>query len=250
MSNNPDAQHPASPIRLKQANSQGDFPRSNELAISCQLLIGTIACYFFTKSLSHQIREFANRTWTSTNLSLFDPEKCNELIQSSILELIQYLAPLLGLIFIVGVLSHGLQNTSFAFFNKPILEMSNLNPSNHIQRVFSFQNLLRAVLSLPKTTLFVLVGGVVIWNLRDTIVTLPHQAIGEMLSHLVDCVFAVLIASTATMAATSVLDYVIERFSFGQRNRMTDEQLREENRMQDVDPQILRQRNRFYQELL
>ena len=250
MANDQDAQHPASAIRLQQAHQQGDFPRSFELAAALQLLGGSIACYFFAKTAAQQFIEFTGRVWANSDASFFKVDQINELFRHSMSEFISILAPLLGMIFLLGLMSHVFQNTTFTFFNKPIFEPRNLNPANNFQRVFSFNNLTRAALSIPKTSLVVIASGLMIWHSTTKLASLPFQATDQMLIQLLDCVFAVLITATATMAAISIFDYLIERFSFAQRHQMTDEQLREENRLQNVDPQIQNQRNRLYQELL
>ena len=250
MSNDQDAQHPASPIRLQQAHRDGEFPRSFELAVSIQLLCSSVACYFFAKTSAHQFTVFTSRIWSRSDFSIFDVEQFDELFRESATEFIYILTPLLGMILLFGFLSHVLQNTSFSFFNRPIFETANLNPANNLQRIFSSSNLIRGILSLPKTTLVVFVAGLVIWQLSTSIANLPYQATDKMLIQLLDCVFAVLIAATGTMASISIFDYLIERFSFARRHRMTDEQLREENRLQNVDPQIQSQRSQLYQELM
>lgn len=248
MANDQDAQHQASPIRLQQAYQQGDFPRSFELAASIQLLGGTIACYFFAKTSAQQFVTFTSRIWNESGAAFSNTDQINELFRQSASEFVLMLLPLLGMIFLIGLMSHALQNTTFTFFNKPLFETRNLNPANNFQRVFSLNNLTRAILSIPKTALVMVASGLMIWHSTTMLANLPYQPTDQMLMQLLDSVFAVLITATTTMAVLAIFDYLIERFSFAQRNRMTDAQLREENRLQNVDPQIQNQRNQRYQE--
>ncbi len=243
-----DARHQASALRIRQAQQQGDFPRSNELASSFQLLCGVTACYFLTAGLARQFHQFTTSAWSVRSIAI-SPNTETAFPVESLCRLLAALAPLLLIVLLLAVVSHLAQNQTLTMFNKSIFKPSNVSPHHFFGRVFSLHNGMRAVVSLPKVLLLFTVISLTFWNLCTKIGGLSYLPPQELLKQLLDCVFLVLIATTATMFVLSIFDYVMEHVQFLNRQRMTDEQLREENRMQNINPQFDTQRKSFYNNL-
>ena len=245
---NSDARHPASQIRLQQARREGDFAKSQELSSSIQLFLGSIATYFLTATAIHQFSTFTKNIWSPNQLPNGSVESFNEQMSLVTSNIGLMVMPLLVTVFFIAMISNVAQNTTLSVFNKPLVDLNHLNPANGIKRLFSLNSILRALLGIPKIAILLCVCGYVLYCQLEAIGQLAFQPIEEMVRGLSDCVFAVLISCTSAMLVMSFGDYVLERFSFARRNRMTDQQLRDENRMQNTDPQIGLQRQQFYQD--
>ena len=246
---NSDARHPASQTRLQQAQRDGDFAKSQELSSAIQLFLGSIAIYFLVSAAIHQFTKFVKTIWNPAHLPNGSVESFNEQMSQVTGNVGFIMMPLLVVIFFVAVISNVAQNTTFTFFNKPVVDVNQLNPATGIKKLFSANTILRALLGIPKIAILIFVCGFTLWQQLDVIGNLAFQPISEMVAGMSQCVFIVLIACTSTLLVMSVGDYVIERFSFARRHRMTDQQLRDENRMQNTDPQVGMQRQQFYHDV-
>lgn len=247
--NQQDARHPASVIQIQQAYQRGEFPKSQELATSLQIFCGVVAAYLFTIGFVYQFEEFVDHQWSNASVHL-QPETISQRTEDAISQLIWLLAPLLGASFVFGFMAHLIQNTTFAFMKKPLFDVSNLNPAKNLTGIFSSHNLTKGSLNFPKV---ILVGAVIVatfWSISGTILELPYQPIDEMMKQMIDTIFFALLTLSIVLLAVSAVDYAVERFHFFQRLRMTDEQLREENRLQNIDPTFVARRQEFYREIL
>ena len=248
--NNQDARHEASPAQLLQARQQGDAAKSQELATSIQLFVCVIAAYFLAQSLVVQFSQLAVDSWSGEAVANYSVSHFNQQVSGSLLSIGVALLPLLAIIVLTGLFSHVVQNTSFAFFSRPLLDITRLNPTLGFQRSFSWPNVVRALAGIPKLVILLTVSVLVAWQLRQQFIELPMLETSAMATSLIKVVFTVLVSFTGTMLLLSGFDFAIERFSFVQRNRMTDQQLRDETRRQESDPRIGQQRQQFHRDLL
>lgn len=247
--NQQDARHEASPTQLLQARREGDAAKSQELATSIQLTICVIAAYFLVQSLVVQFSQLAVDSWSS-EISGYSVSTFNQQITGSFRSIGVTLLPLLGIVALAGVFSHVVQNTSFAFFSRPLIDLTRLNPTQTLKRSFGWPNLVRALAGIPKLVILLTVSSMVAWHLRQQFIELPLLETSAMATSLINVVFTVLVSFAGTMLVLSGFDFVIERFSFIQRNRMTDQQLRDETRRQESDPRIGQRRQEFHRDLM
>ena len=87
------------------------------------------------------------------------------------------------------------------------------------------------------------------WNQRFSIAELQQVGTQNLGGELVNHVFVVLISVCGTLLAVSLFDYLVQWYSFHNRMRMTDQQLRDENRLQSTDPQIKSRRIEFFEQI-
>lgn len=247
--NQQDARHEASPAQLIQARQQGDAARSQELATSIQLFVGVLAAYFLVQSLVVQFSRLASESWSS-ELAHYSTDSFYQQISGSLWSIGFAVLPLLVIVMLIGLFSHIVQNTTLTFFSRPLIDVTRMNPANSFKRNFGWPNLVRALAGVPKLVILLTVSCLVAWQVRDQFVELPMLATKDMFESLVKAVFTVLISFTGTMLILSGFDFAIERFSFVQRNRMTDQQLRDETRRQESDPQIGQRRQQFHRDLM
>ena len=247
---NEDAQHPATAIRLQSANREGDAPKSYELVAAIQVTTGVTALDFLIQGLATAITDFTVGIWQANGISadeVFDNFASSR--GNFLMSLLTSLVPMLAVIFCGGILSHLIQAPTAFGFKKPLWQPQQINPATGIQRLFSMDNLVRGVLGIPKVAIIVLVAIVVIWNQRFSIAELQQVGAQSLGGELVHQVFIVLISVCGTLLAVSLFDYLVQWYSFQNRMRMTDQQLRDENRLQSTDPQIKSRRIEFFEQI-
>lgn len=243
-----DAQHPASPIRLQQARQEGDAARSQELAIAVQLVLGSILVYLLIQGLINNLSHLATGFWSGNHvqdcLTIAD---FHQLFRDHLLALLKLLLPLLGIIFLTACMSHWLQSVATPLFARPLVQPRNLNPAQGLARIFSFRSLSKGFLGIPKVVIVGLVTLTAAWQQRAAIAQLQLTSIDNLATKLTDCLFAIALSTALTLLLLSVAEYLVERHSFHRRHQMTDQQLRDENRMQGPNTQVAHRRQEFYQ---
>ncbi len=247
---NHDAQHPATATRMLQATRDGDVAKSQELASAIHLVCALGLVYLTIQSTGKHFVGFTAKLWADSSIAATTVEDFNSKISTAAMEAGFLVLPLLLAIGLISVLSHLIQNPAAASNRQGIFRSDSLNPIRGIQRLLSAENLFRSVLGVPKIALISIVFCMTIWSMRSQFANLSFQAADGMLVNMVDCIFIPLMTCTSTILLTSLADYLMERFATAKRLRMSDQELRDENRLQQVDPQISSRRQQLYQELL
>jgi flagellar biosynthetic protein FlhB len=155
----------------------------------------------------------------------------------------QAIMPVLGLIFgaacLAGVAGNVLQ-TGLMFTPGKMFEggLSKLSPIKGFQRLFSMD----AFIQFMKSLLKVFVLGIVTWMILK-----PHAAQMTQLASLSpaailpltwDIMKALLIAALITLGIAAGADWFIQRQQFMARMRMSKQEIKEEQRQSEGDPQI------------
>lgn len=247
---NHDASHPATATRLLQAQQSGQVAKSQELASSIQLVAGMVLIYLTIQMAGSQLVNFTHGLWSETTIEENSAAHFNQTIETAAIHTATLVLPWLLAIALVSIFSHLLQNPGSVANPQSIFRSEAFNPLVGIQRLLSNENLFRSTLGIPKIALLCIIFVTSIWSLRTDFANLSFQPVNTMLSGMVDAVFTVLMLCAATLLVTSLADYLLERFAMARRLRMSDQELRDENRLQQVDPQISSRRQQLYQQWL
>ena len=89
----------------------------------------------------------------------------------------------------------------------------------------------------------------VLWGRRTELVMLSGLEIESLIPAMSNLVFCVAGWIAATLLVISSLDYALERVDHATRLRMSDRELRDEQRMQNVDPIVTNRRRQIHREM-
>ncbi len=117
-------------------------------------------------------------------------------------------------------------------------KLERINPIEGAKRIFGKQ----AFGNFAKTSAkFIIVGAAVTWSLwpRDgTLAMMPMLDVAALGPYMQSRAVALLIACTSAAAVIAVIDYIFVRRAHMKRLRMTKQELRDEYRQSEGDPQI------------
>jgi flagellar biosynthesis protein FlhB len=227
----------ASPRRRQRAREQGDFVRSRELLSSATLLAGVSALGYvaprFVSDWAAAYSDFLHLGLTATwqgSQQLSDFYRMRDIILSAITPLGVVLGAGLGAGLFVGIA----QNRGIGFYINTIQpKFGKLNPISNLKNLFSIRSATRlAKVLIPASVLMTL-----------AIKKIEHQAeLAPMsISHLTEAVSDgyYLVRSTAwILFVWSAVDYATEWFSWEKKMKMSKQDLRDEMKDSDGNPQI------------
>jgi flagellar biosynthetic protein FlhB len=148
------------------------------------------------------------------------------------------LGPFFAVMMVAALGGHVLQSRPAFALEKIKPDFSKLNIFSAFTRMFGLDGLL----NLGKGLLKIGVVGFAIWSqiwpertmLEGVLDQSPAAVVGDM-SHLL---FKVLMAALIALAAIAAADYVLQRQRWLQRQRMSKQEVKEEYRQNEGDPQI------------
>ncbi len=240
---------PASPRRLEKAREEGQVARSRELVTFVMLAAG-LGCLWSTGELMAGHLGGALRNGLQfERASAFDASHMMVQAGSALFRALQALVPLLGVMLLAALVAPMLLGGWLLSAKSLAPNFSKLNPIAGIGRMFSTETLAELVKTIIKS---LLVGGVAWWVISGnlaSIMALMSEPVHEALSHtlrLVASSCALIIGSLLFVAA---IDVPYQLWSHSHKLRMSREDLRQEQKESDGDPQVKAQIRRQQQQM-
>ena len=244
-----DKKHEATDYRRQKAREDGNVARSQDLSSAVLLLIGVILLDF-TGPMMFQIMAHL------VSDELEKPFDLRADARSAIVQLVQLtgkggfaILPLMGGMLLTSLVVHYAQVGPLWLPDKLGIDFSRINPISGFQRLFTIVNVSRLGFGLIKIGLVfgILLSGV--WSRWDSILALGStnmEAVGQFVwTTMIDLCRNV----AAALLILSVIDYGFQRWKYEQDLMMTDEELREEMKMTQGDPQIKSRRRKVQRDL-
>jgi len=131
-----------------------------------------------------------------------------------------------------------LQHRPTLSFEKIKPNLSKLSPMSGLKRMFGIEGLMTLVKGLIKIAIVGIAIWTQLWPERGTLEAMLTQspiAIAADMNHLW---FKLMTATLAAMAVIAGGDYMMQRFQFIKRNRMSKQEVKEEYRQTEGDPMV------------
>jgi len=228
----------ATPKRREEARQKGHVARSPELNSALVLLAGSVVLYFVAGAMMRQVlltskSIFQNLARTTVTVSAIQG------YFASILGTVAVsLAPVVGTVMAVGLLSNYLQ-VGVVFSAEPLTpKFDKLNPWMGMKRLFSLRAVVELVKGLLKVAVVAWVASVTIQSKFPDYLRLSDQGIPEILAFLGRTTFHVTLRCALALLFLAILDYGYQRWEHERSLRMTRQEVREELKETEGDPLI------------
>ena len=226
------------PRRLEQARERGQVPRSRELSTAAIALAGALTLSALGPTLTGRLADLVRNGLTLDRAAAFEPDRMlaalSALAQASLLDLL----PILGLT-LAATLAAPLLLSGWVFSPKAFVpDFSRLDPLRGLGNLFSTHSLVELVKAIVKCVLLAVLGTLAIRHAFGELTALPGQDVrdaSQRLGGLVSSGFFVLVGG---MLAIAALDVPYALWRHRKALRMTREELRQEMRESEGDPQL------------
>jgi len=235
-----DAQRTEEPTqkRLDEALKKGDVVKSVEVATFAMIAGGTLALALFAQSAA---RNFTN-TFTiflsdSSQFSL-DAASATILMKKCVFALFALVGPAAGLLLMTAVGGHLLQHRPFFSTEKIKPDLSKLSLISGFKRLFGLDGIVNLIKGIAKIGLVGAAAFLAIWPERSRLATALDMNAAGVAALAMGLIAKVLIAALIVLAAIAALDYFYQRQRFMARHRMTRQELKDEVKQSEGDPQV------------
>lgn len=229
---------PASARKLDQAREQGNVPRSRELATLAVLLasVGVIAVLgmFMLKGLNRVM----HNTLSFDAGDVASPAMMGRNLMEAGVDGLLLLLPVAGAVVVAAVAANVLVS-GWVFSTKAItFDLAKLNPITGLGRLFSWNSVAELVKALMKGGLIAGVAGWMIWHQRDGILGLAVEPLDAAMVHFGQITLLTFLAAVSAFGLIVLLDVPYQLWHYHRGMRMTKEEIRQESREMEGDPQI------------
>jgi flagellar biosynthesis protein FlhB len=224
--------------RLDEAQAHGDVVKSQEVSTFIMLAGGTLAIAIFGPSAATGfVRAFRVFLEQPDQLRV-DPGAIMGLARGTLMHMGLLLGPAFAFLVAVALAAHLLQHRPVLALDRVMPDLSKISLRAGFSRLFGIDGLTNVGKGLIKIAIVGAVVWTVLWPMRGQLsgdLDAPPAAIVDQMMHLLT---RLMLAALAVLAVVAVLDYVLQRYRFVQRNRMTKQEVKEEFRQTEGDPAV------------
>ncbi len=224
--------------RLEQARERGDVAKSTEVTTFAGLAGGGLAIAALGPTICQGFaRDFRVFLEQPDQLAV-DKAAVLALFESAGLHLGLLMAPFIAILVGTSLAGHLLQHRPLLAFERIKPDLAKLSLAKGFARLMGLEgltNLLKGLLKL------VIVGTAVwttLWPLRGSLDSILGEEPAAIAGEMSRLTIRILIASLAVLGVVAILDYLLQRFRFLSRNRMSRYEIKEEFRQTDGDPLV------------
>lgn len=229
---------PASGRKLQKARDEGNVPRSRELSTLAVLLASGASLWvlgvFLFDGLRRMMRDQLSFNWTDAS----EPEMLGINLFSASLDALWVFLPIGGIVLLAAV-GANIAVSGWVFTLSAVeAKFSKLNPISGLGRMFSAQSVVELIKALLKGTLIAGVSGWMIWVQHDAILGLVGEPLNAALPHFGRIVMFTFFAAVSAFALVALIDVPYQLWEYHRKLRMTKEEVRQEGKETEGDPQI------------
>ena len=229
---------PASARRLDEARKKGNIPRSRELNTFAILIVAGATLLMMGSQLSSGIIEMMRNGLMFDRSALDTPDfMWNSLIQTT-LEMVQLFLPFLLVLLVAALAAPILLGGWMLSIEALQPDFGRLNPLKGIARMFSVTSLSELTKAVAKSLIVGGVGYAVIWRYKEEAFSLAAESVQGGIAHLASLLGWLFLLITAAMIFIVVLDVPFQLWDYYRKLRMTKEEVRQEMKESEGDPQI------------
>jgi flagellar biosynthetic protein FlhB len=213
-------------------------PRSPELSTFAVLLAAGGGMIMMGNALVDSLEKLMRAGLTLDRASAFDTASMTVRLYEGAAAALVGFSPLFLLLILVAVLAPMLVSGWLFTFQALQPDLSRLNPLNGLKRILSWHGAIELGKALLKT---LVVGGVaawVVWAERAEIVSLIAEPVGPGLAHLAGLLGRTFLAIAGAFALIVAVDVPFQIWDHHRQLRMTKEEVRQELKETEGDPQI------------
>lgn len=229
----------ATPKKKKDVREKGQVAQSKEIN-SALVLIGCFSVlYLFSAFMFEEMRDNAQYVFTlKVSDELFSVEGVRLIFIRGVTTFLKTVAPIAGTALGIGLLASYAQ-VGFLFTTAPLQpRLDKLNPVEGLKRIFSRKSLFQLVKSLIKVIIVSLLTYRYLVSKYNEIPRLLDMETEEIMRFIGETAVNVGLRAGLVLLALAILDYFYQRYEFSRSIMMTKQELKEEYKQVEGNPQI------------
>ncbi|MFQ5461736.1 MAG: flagellar biosynthesis protein FlhB [Phycisphaerae bacterium] len=238
---------PATPRKRMEARGKGQVARSQDISAAVLLLAGFVGLFLFGPALWRGMLSMVRAALGGQHPG--SVEALFPLAATAISESLKHLAPILVLMFVALLVALYAQVGWLVTWQPLMPSVSKLNPLNGIKRLFGVSSWMLAAMNFGKLLFVGLVAYVTLAGSAAAILFSSTFDHAQMFLLGADLVFTLAMRLAVALLVLALADYAWQRYKHERDLRMTKEEVKDEMRSMEGDPQIKRRRRQVQLQL-
>jgi len=224
--------------RLDEARKNGQIPRSTDLNAAAVVLFAGGALHFLGRGLGSDLFDLMREGLTISREQALDQSSAISMFASSVQHALLAIAPILGLTLVAALLaplSIGGWNLAFGTLAP---DFSRLSPMKGFGRIFSMRGLVELVKAFAKFAIVAVIAVMFLWMKTGEMMGLGAEPTAAAIGHAITLSGHALLFVSAGLALIAAIDVPFQLFQHLKSLRMTREEIREEMKESEGNPEV------------
>ena len=237
--------------RLTEARDRGQVPKSTDLASAIVLFLGAVLIAIGIGWIGDRfglvlrtMLDFDRFTGGATVDSIAPATRL------AAWQLAVIMVPVLVIAFIVAYLSHFVQVGWLITFKPVQPKLENLSPLKGIKRVFGVRGQMKTLTNTLKLVAMVVVAILAVLARLPAIAAMPRMAPAQAMRLVGRLGLELALILAVLLLLIALIDYAYQRWQHIKDLKMTKQEVKDERRSMEGDPQLKGRRFRMYQQII
>ncbi|MCC9642138.1 EscU/YscU/HrcU family type III secretion system export apparatus switch protein [Rhodopirellula sp. JC740] len=244
-----DKKHSASERKRRQAREKGQVAKSQDLTSATLLLAAIGALYVIGGNTAAYLAGGIENALGQTRSAPMTTQDATQYMLQLAQRLAMAAIPLMGLMFVGGVLINLFQTGLLFSTDRLVPKLSNISPLSGAKRILSLQGVMRLTFGIFKVGI---IAGIAFLALRahhESVVTMASLSVPQLAKSMFDTLFGVSLWIGCGLFVLALLEYVYQWWKTEQDLMMTDQEVRDELKDTEADPQVAARRRQVARQL-
>ncbi|WBW95415.1 fused FliR family export protein/FlhB family type III secretion system protein [Oceanirhabdus sp. W0125-5] len=228
----------ATPKKKRDARKKGQVVRSKELTMALTLGAATLVIILLGSTIFKNLALIMNTVFSDLLNTQITQTNVLEILKfalfKGLLVIIMFVCPIM----IIGVLANYLQ-VGFLLTGDPLKpDLKKLNPISGFKKILSLRSLVTLVKDLLIISIIGYVGYKFIISAYPDLIKINQLSISQIPIIMKNLLQDVFIKITIVMISISIMDYIYQRYQHNKDLKMSKQEIKEEFKQMEGDPQI------------
>ncbi len=224
--------------RRQDSREKGTVAKSTEvnsvLVLVTALFMMRLVGPWLINRISRSIREYLHLAST-TEMSF---EYAIELTREMVVMGVMFIMPIAGSILVIGVTANIIQ-IGFLFTLKPLEpKLEKLDPIAGAKKLLALRSLVEMVKNILKLTIIIAVAYFTVRGEYDAMLMLADTSVLVIWHFILQSAFKIILRVALALIIIAILDYAYQRYEHEKKLKMTKQEVKEERKQMEGDPQI------------
>lgn len=228
----------ATPKKRQKAREEGQVAKSQDVSAALLLLAMFLLLLFAGKNIGEQMKQFFHSFFNRHLLMELTPENVKSLMIEMCYQAVLIVWPFLLIAAVISYFANYIQFGMLFTTQTLKFKLSALDPIKGAKKIFSMQAIVNLLKSIFKVSVVGIAAWLVLWNGKDDLLTLATKSVGDMLTVIGKLVIQLGFVIAILLIILAILDYMYQKFQHEKQLRMSKQDIKDEYKMSEGDPQI------------
>ncbi len=241
--------HLATDKKRRDARQKGQVVKSQDLASAAMLLAALGALWMLGDTAATQLTTGIRESLSTPNLKMESTADATQYLTRMGIKLAIASAPFLLVMLVAGILVNVTQVGLLLSPDKLVPKLSNISPLAGAKRILSIQGVMKLGFGLFKVGVIGVVAYLALRRHHEPLLGMVTMGIGQICQVLFHTLMTVCLWIGGALFVLAILEYAFQKWKFEQDLMMTDQEIRDEMKESEGDPQLAARRRQIQRQL-